>query len=239
MRMPLIGAASSALGLDGVEFADAFEDLAGDRRGTGDGEFIEAPADMSPTEGEIDVATLGEGAIATIAIDLQNALEAGQVSDRPFGLAVRRVDVSHAGRIGTTPRTIVAGVGPELADLGATASRIKHRRRGLVGEQLGRCLQCREQALMYRPQYEGGAADPVGQCRAVQGDALPGVDLSLAIERQMIGVFGDEHMRHRRLGRQPALDQSCRRGQPAPPLPRKPDRHIWAGARPARAVAPG
>ena len=44
-------------------------------------------------------------------------------------------------------------------------------------------------------------------------DALPGVDLSLAIQRKMIGVFGDENLRHRRLGRQSALDQPCRRGR--------------------------
>ena len=34
-----------------------------------------------------------------------------------------------------------------------------------------------------------------------------------SVMRQMIGVFGDEHMRHRRLGRQPTLDQAGRRGR--------------------------
>jgi hypothetical protein len=42
---------------------------------------------------------------------------------------------------------------------------------------------------MHRPQHEGRAADPVGQRRAVKIDAPPGIDLSLAIERQMIGIF--------------------------------------------------
>ena len=68
-----------------------------------------------------------------------------------------------------------------------------------------------EQALVHRPQQEGGAADPVGQGRAIEVDALPGVDLGLAIERQMIGVFGDQHLGDRRLGRQAALDQPRRR----------------------------
>lgn len=64
---------------------------------------------------------------------------------------------------------------------------------------------------MHRSQQEGGAADPVSQGRAIKRDALPRIDLSLPIQRQMIGVFGDETLRHRRLGRQPALDQPCRR----------------------------
>jgi hypothetical protein len=65
---------------------------------------------------------------------------------------------------------------------------------------------------MDRPQHKGGTADPIGQRRAIQRDALPCVNLGLPVERQVIGVLGDEDMRHRRLGRQPALDQSRRRG---------------------------
>jgi len=72
-------------------------------------------------------------------------------------------------------------------------------------------LQPVEQPLVYRPQQEGGAADPVGQGRAIERDALPRIDLSLPIQRQMIGVFGDENLRHRRLGRQPTLNQPRRR----------------------------
>ena len=66
---------------------------------------------------------------------------------------------------------------------------------------------------MHRPQQEGGAADPVGQGRAIECDALPRIDLSLPIQRQMIRVFGDENLRHRRLGWQPALNQPRRRGR--------------------------
>ena len=168
---------------------------------------------MGPAEGELNLATLGERAIAAIAIDLQDALEASQMRDRPLGLAIGRIDVGHAWRIGATPGAIVAGVGPELASLGAAAPRIEHRRRGLVGEQLGRTLEPHEEPLMHRPQQPGGAADPVGQGRAIEIDALPGIDLGLAIERQVIGIFGDQNLGHRRLGRQSALDQPRRRGR--------------------------
>ena len=44
----------------GVERGDALERLAGDRRRAGGGEFVEAPADMRPAEGELHLAALGE-----------------------------------------------------------------------------------------------------------------------------------------------------------------------------------
>lgn len=43
---------------------------------------------MGPAEGELDIAALSEHAIAAIAIDLQDALEAIEVRDRPISLAV-------------------------------------------------------------------------------------------------------------------------------------------------------
>jgi hypothetical protein len=43
---------------------------------------------------------------------------------------------------------------------------------------------------MQRAKQEGGPAGPVRQGRAIEVDALAGVDLGLAIERQMIGVLG-------------------------------------------------
>ena len=75
---------------------------------------------------------------------------------------------------------------------------------------------------MDRPQMEGGASDPVGESRAVEAEALALVNLRLAIERQMIGVFGDEHVGDGRLGRQAALDQPRRR--------RRLDDDVLAGA---------
>ncbi len=66
---------------------------------------------------------------------------------------------------------------------------------------------------MHGPQQEGGAPDPVGQGRAIQVDALAGVDLGLPVERKVVGVLGDEHLGDGRLGRQAALDQPRRRGR--------------------------
>ena len=91
------------------------------------------------------------------------------------------------------------------------AAGIKHRRRSLIGEQFGRTLQRRQQALVNWPQHERRATDPIGQCRTVELDTLPGVNLSLAVQRNMIGAFGNKNLRDRRLGRQSALGQRRRR----------------------------
>jgi hypothetical protein len=130
--------------------------------------------------------------------------------DRPICLAIGCVDVGDAGRIRPAPRAVIACVCPELACLGASASRIEHRCRRLVGEQLGRSLEHREQAFVHRPQHEGSAADPIGQGRAVKVEALAGINLRLPVQRQVIGIFGHEHLRDRRLGWQSALDQPRR-----------------------------
>jgi hypothetical protein len=42
---------------------------------------------------------------------------------------------------------------------------------------------------MNRSQKEGGAAHPIGEGRSIEVDALPGIDLGLAVERQVVGVF--------------------------------------------------
>jgi hypothetical protein len=48
--------------------------------------------------------------------------------------------------------------------------------------------------FLQRLQPPAGAADPVGKGRAVDLDALPGKDLALPVEGQMIAVFGDQDM---------------------------------------------
>jgi hypothetical protein len=171
---------------------------------------------------EADVALLGERAVAGVAVDLENALEAGKMRDRLRRRPVGRIDIGDRRRVGSAPGAIVSGVGPELPGLGASSAGIEHRRRRLVSEQFRGRAQVGEDAFADRPQVEGGAADPVGERRAIELDSLTLVDLRLAIERQVVGVFGDQHMGDRRLGRQAALDQPRRRWGL--------DHHVLAGA---------
>ncbi len=46
------------------------------------------------------------------------------------------------------PWSVITGVGPELPGLGLAAAGIQHRRRGLVGKELGRGLQLLQQPLV-------------------------------------------------------------------------------------------
>ena len=110
----------------------------------------------------------------------------------------------------TESRSVRFGISPELAGLGASASGIEHGRRRLVGEDFRRGADMLQKPFVHGPQMPGGVPDPVGKRRTVEVDPLPGVDLRLTIERQMIGVFGNEHMRDGRFGRQAALDQTRR-----------------------------
>jgi hypothetical protein len=56
--------------------------LSRDRRSLGDGALIEATPNMRPAEGKTDVALLCERAIAGVAVDLENALEASKMGNR-------------------------------------------------------------------------------------------------------------------------------------------------------------
>lgn len=131
----LLDGSSTNIIFDSVKFGDPPERLAGDRRGTGRSEFVEAATDMCPAEGKRDAALFGEHAIAAITVDLQDSGIACEMSDRTFGLSVRRLDIGDARRIGSLPWPAIAGIGPELACLGLAASGIEHRRSGLVSEE--------------------------------------------------------------------------------------------------------
>jgi hypothetical protein len=109
-----------------------------------------------------------------------------------------------------------------LAGLGAASPRIEHRRRGLVGEQLAGSLQRLQQPRVDRPEQEGRAAHPVSERRTIESDPLAGVDLRLAVERQMVCVLADDHVGDGSFGGDAALNQP--RGR------RRLDHHVLAGA---------
>lgn len=89
-------------------------------------------------------------------------------------------------------------------------ARRQHRHRRVVSMQLGglECLsrQRRDQRL----QQGARAAYPVRQRRALQRHALPGVDLALPIQRQMIGILGHQHVGEQAGARQAAGDRPRR-----------------------------
>jgi hypothetical protein len=64
---------------------------------------------------------------------------------------------------------------------------------------------------MHRLQPPTGASNPVAQGGTIEVDALACKDLRLAVQRQVVGVFVDQHVRQQRLGRQAAVDRPLRR----------------------------
>ena len=96
-RRLCVGAAATDVLFDGVKPCDALERPAGDRRRAGGGKFVEAAPDMGPAKGELHVAAFSKHPVTAIAVNLQDALEAGEMSDRPLGLAIRRIDVGEPG----------------------------------------------------------------------------------------------------------------------------------------------
>jgi hypothetical protein len=63
------------------------------------------------------------------------------------------------------------------------------------------------QPQVERREFGRGVSHPERQDRSLDVEALRGQHLGLPVERQMPGVFGDQHRGHHRFGRQPALDQ--------------------------------
>jgi hypothetical protein len=139
---------------------------------------------MAPAEGEDHIALLGQGSVSAVAVNLQDALEAGQMLGRPPMLAIGGVDVDRRRRIAACKRPLVAGITPELAGLGAAAAGIEHGSGRLVSEQLGGGLEVLEQPVIDPPQREGAAADLIRQRCAIQIDPLAGIDLGLPIQGQ-------------------------------------------------------
>ena len=129
-----------------------------------------------------------------------------------LGLAVGAVEIDRRRRIGSVPGPVIAGVDPEPAGLGAAAAGIEHRDRRVVGEQRLRGEDVLGEPRLQRLQPPAGAANPVGERRAIELDALPGEDLALPVERKVIAVLGDQHMGEQSRGRQALGDRPLRGG---------------------------
>jgi hypothetical protein len=215
-RAALIGAAAPDRLLDGIQGGDALERLAGDRRGTALRDVVEAAPQMGPAKSQGDcLLALGVGnvLVGRVPIALHDAAIAIEQLERVHGAATGSVGIGDRWRIGPAPGPIVARDGPEEALLGAAASRIEHRRCGLVDRDLAGGENDLAQPQPERLELGGRIAHPERQDGALDVDTLHEQHLGLPIERQVPGIFGDQHKGDHRLGRQAALDQpfGCRR----------------------------
>ena len=107
--------------------------------------------------------------------------------------AIGRVEVDRRRRVGAAERPVVAHVGPQPPGAGLALGEHRHGRvvgvDALGGEHVG------ADRLDQRHQGRRRGADPVGQRRDVERDALAGIGRALAGERQVQAVLGEQHMR--------------------------------------------
>lgn len=174
---------------------------------------VELAPHMGPAVSQHDLAlgALGHEPIEALeGVDLEDAAEVGKVLDRIGVASTLGIDIGRGRRRGALPWPVVTGIAPEPCRLGSAASGLEHRQRRVIGKDLRRRQDVREQTRVEEIQPPGGAADPIRECRAVEIDALAGEDLRLAVERQVIGILADKDMGDERLGRHPAVERADR-----------------------------
>ena len=84
---------------------------------------------MGPAEGELDGlgrCCVGDGLVAGISVTLHDASIAFEQLQRMHRTSTWSVAVGDGGRVGSAPRPIVSGDGPEIALLHAATAGIEH-----------------------------------------------------------------------------------------------------------------
>ena len=164
------------VGLDGIELGDPAQPFGGDVRAVAVEDLLQLapcvrPAMRDAQRRAAPARRLGQPVVAGIAIDLQDAVEAGQEGFCILARAAGGVEVDHARRGLTAPGPVIPGQRPEVAGLRRAAPRIQHRGRRLVHEEPSGSPQMLGQPIHDRPEVESGFADPIGQNGTVQIEA--------------------------------------------------------------------
>src|SRR5438093_2202737 len=83
---------------------------------------------MRETKSELDRAAMltGKRLVGGIAVDLQNAGKARQLSGDLLGAAAVGEHIGDRRRCGAAPWSVIHGMRPELADAGATSPGVEH-----------------------------------------------------------------------------------------------------------------
>src|ERR1700739_4870544 len=142
-------------------------------------QVVELPAGVGPTGCQHDTAAHGQPFESGVTINLQNAAESFEVRGGSLRLAVGAVEVDGGRRVWSAPRPIVARIDPQSAHFGAATAWVEHRDRRVIGEYLARPKNMRGHTRLQRLEPPARTANPVGQGRTIDLDAMSGEDLSL------------------------------------------------------------
>jgi hypothetical protein len=131
---------------------------------------------------------------AGIAVGLQDAAEVAQVTSRMQPFAIRRVCEPHRRRIAAAGRSVIPNIGPQPTLFRGPPAGTQDRHRRVVGMEFVAVEHMPLQGIDQGPQQRTRLSDPVGQRRAIEINALPGIDLALAVQWQMVTIFRHEYM---------------------------------------------
>ena len=106
-----------------------------------------------------------------------------------------------------TPGPLVAHDDPEPSGFGLPQAGREHRDGGVVGMQRGAGANMPADRCSQRSEQELRLSDPIGQRGAVEFDAFAGIDDGLAVQRRVVTILRDQHMRDQAWTRPPAFDR--------------------------------
>ena len=202
---------ASNCGFDRIKFADPAQGFLGKRRIGRLRDLIELAPRMRPARSKDDIALDGQPLEAGVAVDVENALEVLKMRHRALGLSVRREQIDSRRRLRSRPWSLLACIDPQASGLRASAARIEHRDGRVISKEMigGKDVLAQPPVQSFKP--PAGAADPARECRAFDLDAMPGKDLRLPVERCVIAIFADKHLREQRRRCKATGDRAFRR----------------------------
>jgi hypothetical protein len=131
---------------------------------------------------------------SAVPVGLEEAGKPSHVRRRTLATAVGAVEVGGCRRSVAAERPVVAHVDPQPPGLGAAEPRRQHRDCGVIAMDLCGGEDMALDPGDHRIEQPGRLADPVAQGRAVEVQAFPGVDLGLAMQRQVVTVLRHQQM---------------------------------------------
>ncbi|MBU6498763.1 MAG: hypothetical protein KGQ40_09570 [Rhodospirillales bacterium] len=179
-------------------------------------DVVELQPGVRPTEGELRHLAGGvrqHPVEPGVAIDLQQSGKPFQVRRRMRALAIFAVEIRHRRMPRPGPRAVIRRVAPQPPGLGLALTGIEHRQRRVVGEHPWRGQHRAQHRRVQRFQPPAGPSHPVAECGTIELHTVPGEHLRLAIQRQVIAVFADQHVRDQRLGGHAAIQGTLRGGR--------------------------
>lgn len=155
----------------------------GDRQLMGLMDIEEFPTNVRPAGRFADPSGSVGMVEAGIAIGLQGASEDRQVLPRMLARSIRDVVEEHGRLLRAAGQLNVPDVGPQPPGSRPAFFGRQRRHQRVVGMQLCAAHHVCAQPLEQRGQQRGTTADPVGECRSLNLDAIACVDIGLPVQR--------------------------------------------------------